>query len=142
MLLYLQPHTCPHFKNPILPKWGNATSILPSSEDSHPIAYSVYPTCPITKESKQTTVHHFKHAYLPRCFFFFSLTVISVVVQSLNCLFTVLIWFSKDWKKSTILQTSKSAHESFTVWKPSLTLWQDKTEVRTYYWDFILITIM
>lgn len=131
----------PRFKNSILRKWGNATSTPPSSEASHPITYSVDLTTPVTKDSKRTTVHHFKHAYLLRCVFFLNCPFSGCTEPKLS-IYSLLVWLSKDWKKGTILQTSKSAHESFTVWKPSLTLWQDKREVRTYYGDFILTTIM
>lgn len=127
---------------PILktPSYGTAASILPSSEASHPSIYFVYPTSPARRESKQPAYNHFKHAYLLQGFFLNC--HFSAWTEPTLSIYSLLVWLSKDWKKGTILQTSKRAHESFTVWKPSLPLWRDKREVRTYYWAFILTTIM
>lgn len=114
----------------ILRNWGNATSILPSSEASHPRIYSVYPTSPGRRESKQLPYTILR--MLTCCRFFFFLNChFSAWRQTTMSIYSLLVWLSKDRKKGTILQTSKRAHESFTVWKPSLPLWQDTREVRT-----------
>lgn len=49
-----------------------------------------------------------QHAYLT--VLLFSLTAISVAVQSLTCLLILLVWLSMNWKKGTILRTSRRKH--------------------------------
>lgn len=112
-----------------------APSIPPSSEASHPRSLLSSPNIPVKKRKLQYTI--WSMLTLP-CFSF-SLTVISMAVQSLTCLFTIFK-FEFQWtvKKVKFSKLLRELTNSLLFENQLYQFDKIKDKLGLNYWDFIL----